>query len=36
MMKGVGKIKKKIVREEMTNAKVQSPNQTKARSKHKV
>jgi hypothetical protein len=36
MMKGIGKIKKKIVGEEMANVKVQSSNQTKAMSKHKV
>jgi hypothetical protein len=36
MMKGIGKIKKKIAGKEMTNVKVQSPNQTKAMSKPKV
>jgi len=37
MMKGIGKIKKKMQRiNEMPNVKAQSSNQTKAMSKHKV
>jgi hypothetical protein len=36
MMKGEGKSKKKIVGDEMTNVKIQSSNQIKAMSRHKV